>query len=194
MPKNEAERSALATGAVMSGLQVRRAGASYMISIDVRATDAEHALKIANTMVDAYVFDQLNAKYQANRRAGDWLQERLQSLREQSAAAERAAIEFKAKNNIVTAGGALMNEKQLSESSGQLASARAHASDLQTRLDRISAVRAAYQEDQPSTGIDENVTEAMNNSIIGKLRSQDLQLSIARRIGRFAMVRTIRRW
>ena len=54
-------------------------------------------------MIDGYVFDQLNAKYQANRRAGDWLQERLQALRDQSAAAERAVIEFKAKNNIVAA-------------------------------------------------------------------------------------------
>ena len=76
-------------------------------------------------MIDAYIFDQLNAKYQANRRAGDWLQERLQALREQAAAAERAVIEFKAKNNIVAAGGTLMNEKQLSEMSGQLATARA---------------------------------------------------------------------
>ena len=54
-------------------------------------------------MIDAYIFDQLNAKYQANRRAGDWLQERLQTLREQAASAERAVVEFKAKNNIVTA-------------------------------------------------------------------------------------------
>ena len=68
-------------------------------------------------MIDAYIFDQLNAKYQANRRTGDWLQERLQALREQAAASERAVIEFKAKNNIVAAGGALMNEKQLSEMS-----------------------------------------------------------------------------
>jgi succinoglycan biosynthesis transport protein ExoP len=176
MPKSEAERNAVATGAVMDGLQARRAGVSYMISIDVRASDANYAVKIANTMVDAYIFDQLNAKYQSNRRAGDWLQERLQSLREQSAAAERAAIDFKAKNHIVTAGGALMNEKQLSDSSGQLASVRAHVSDLQTRLNRISAVRAAYQEDQPSSGMDENVTEAMNNGIIARLRSQYLDL------------------
>ena len=83
-----------------------------------------------------YIFDQLNAKYQANRRAGDWLQERLQALREQAAAAERAVLEFKAKNNIVCApAGTLMNEKQLSEASGQLAAARARSSDLQARLD-----------------------------------------------------------
>ena len=127
-------------------------------------------------MIDAYIFDQLNAKYQANRRAGDWLQERLQTLREQAAAAERAVIEFKAKNNIVAASGTLMNEKQLSEMSGQLATARARTSDLQVRLERIEAVRQAYQQDQPASAADETVSEAMSNSIITKLRNQYLDL------------------
>jgi succinoglycan biosynthesis transport protein ExoP len=175
-PKTEAERTAIATSAVMGGLQVRRAGASFMIQIEVRSASADHAMRIANAMVDAYIFDQLNAKYQSSRRAGDWLQERLQALREQSATAERAAIEFKAKNNIVRAGGALMNEKQLSEASGQLASTRARVSDLEARLGRIVSVRKAYQEDQSPTELDENVTEAMNSAIIGRLRSQYLDL------------------
>jgi len=43
----------------------------------------------------------------------------------QAAAAERAVLEFKAKNNIVATGGTLMNERQLSDISGKLAAARA---------------------------------------------------------------------
>ena len=77
----------------------------------------------------------------------------------------RAVIEFKAKNNIVTTGGGtLMNEKQLGDISGQLAEARSHASDLQARLERIAAVRQAYQQDQPASAVDENVSEAMSNA------------------------------
>ena len=140
-----------------------------MMQIDFRSHNPEQAVKVANAMIDGYIFDQLNAKYQANRRAGDWLQERLQALREQAAAAERAVIEFKAKNNIVAAGGTLMNEKQLSEISGQLATARAHTADLQARLERIEAVRQAYQQDQPASAADETVSEAMSNGIITKL-------------------------
>ena len=129
----------------MRRLDVRRIGTSYLMRIDFRSRNREQAVKIANAMIDAYILDQLNAKYQANRRTGDWLQERLQTLREQAAASERAVIEFKAKNNIVAASGTLMNEKQLSEMSGQLATARASTSDLQIRLERIEAVRRAYQ-------------------------------------------------
>ena len=147
-----------------------------MMRIDFRSRNREQAAKIANAMIDAYIFDQLNAKYQANRRAGDWLQERLQTLREQAAAAERAVIEFKAKNNIVAAGGTLMNEKQLSEMSGQLATARASTTDVQVRLERIEAVRQAYQQDKPGSAADETVSEAMSNAIITRLRNQYLDL------------------
>jgi succinoglycan biosynthesis transport protein ExoP len=175
-PTSDAERVGAALGAVLGGLEVRRIGQSYMMRIDFSSHSQEHAAKVAGAMIDAYIFDQLNSKYQANRRAGDWLQERLQALREQAAAAERAVVEFKAKNNIVAASGTLMNEKQLTEMSTQVAAARAHTSDVQVRLERVEAVRRAYQADKPSSAADENVTEAMNNPIITKMRTQYLDL------------------
>ena len=178
-PNSDAERFGAAVQALMTGLNVRRIGPSYMVQINFRSPNAEQATKIANAVIDGYIFDQLNAKYQANRRAGDWLQERLQALREQAAAAERAVIEFKAKNNIVSvgAGGQLMNEKQLSEASGQLAGARARTADLQAQLDRIQAVRKAYQQDQPpDSAVDETISEAMSNGIINTLQTQYLNL------------------
>jgi succinoglycan biosynthesis transport protein ExoP len=176
-PKSEPERVGAATAAFGNGLSVKRIGQSYMMQIDFRSQNKEQATKIANTVIDAYIFDQLNAKYQANRRASDWLQERLQALREQASAAERAVIEFKAKNNIVTAGGALMNEKELSEISGGLVSARVRTSDLQARLERLQAVRKAYQQDRPNSGEeDETVSEAMSSGIISPLRAKYLDL------------------
>jgi succinoglycan biosynthesis transport protein ExoP len=176
-PKSEAERTGEAIAAVIGGLDVRRVGLSYMMRIDYRSHNRTQAVRIANAVIDGYVFDQLNAKYEANRRAGDWLQERLQALREQASAAERAVVEFKAKNNIIAAGGKLMNEQQLSDVSSKLAGARARTSDIQLRLERIAAVREAYQENQPSASVaDETVTEAMNNAIISRLRSQYLDL------------------
>jgi succinoglycan biosynthesis transport protein ExoP len=175
-PSSEAELVSQAITALNNGLDVRRLGLSYMMRIDFRSQNPVQAIKITNTMIDAYIFEALNAKYQANRRAGDWLQERLQSLREQAAAAERAVLEFKAKNNMVTAGGTLMNDKQLSEITGQLSTARARTADVQARLERIEAVRLAYQPDQPVSAVDETVSEAMNSGIITKYRTQYLDL------------------
>jgi succinoglycan biosynthesis transport protein ExoP len=157
-------------------LDVRRLSQSYMLEINFRSNNREQAIKVVNAMIAAYIFHQLNAMYQANRRAGDWMEERLQALREQAATAERAAIEFKAKNNIVAAGGTLMNERQLTEISGELASARSHASDVKARLERLEGVSQGYQQDRPASAADESVIEAMNNSVITKLRIQYLDL------------------
>jgi succinoglycan biosynthesis transport protein ExoP len=175
-PSSETELVSQAITALSSGLDVRRLGLSYMMRIDFRSQNPAQAIKITNAMTDAYIYESLNAKYQANRRAGDWLQERLQSLREQAAVAERAVLEFKAKNNIVTAGGSLMSDKQLSEVSGQLSAARARSADVQTRLERIEAVRRGYQLNLPASTADETVSEAMSSGIITKYRTQYLDL------------------
>jgi polysaccharide biosynthesis transport protein len=175
-PKTEAEHVGETISAFMKQLEIRRIGTSYIMRTEFRSRNREQAVKIANTIIDAYILDQLNAKYQANRRTGDWLQERLQTLREQAASAERAVIEFKAKNNIVTAAGTLMNDKRLAEMSGQLASARATATDVQIRLERIDHVRQAYQQDKPGSAADETVSEAMSSGIISKLRDRYLDL------------------
>ena len=121
--KSEAERVGDAIGALSGGLEVRRVGQSYMINTSFSSRNPDQAAKIANAMIDGYIFDQLNAKFQANRSASSWLQERLEACADRRAA-ERAVIEFKTKNNIVAVSGTLMNEKQLGEMSGQLATAR----------------------------------------------------------------------
>jgi polysaccharide biosynthesis transport protein len=175
-PASDPERAAVAIGVLMQQLTIRRVGPSYLIQISFHSHNREQALKVANAMIDGYIFDQLNAKYLANRRASDWLQERLQALREQTATAERAVIEFKAKNNIVSAsGGTLMNEKQLGDATSQLATTHDRVADLKARLNRIDAIRQAYQKDQPS-GADETISDELGNSIIGGLRAKYLDL------------------
>ncbi|WP_426527984.1 polysaccharide biosynthesis tyrosine autokinase [Bradyrhizobium sp. McL0615] len=178
--KSDAERTNLAVALLANGIRAQRIGQSYMIRIDFSGRDPELATKIANEMVNAYIADQLNAKYQASRSAGDWLQERLQNLRDQAATAERAVVQFKAKNNIVSAGGTLVSEQQLSDTSAALGKARAQVANLQARLERMDAVRQSYQQDsrdQPGLPVGENFSEAMNNRIIGSLREKYLDLT-----------------
>jgi succinoglycan biosynthesis transport protein ExoP len=180
-PKSDVERVNRAVALVANGIRAQRIGQSYMIKIDFAGRDPELAARIANEMVSAYIFDQMNAKYQASRSAGDWLQERLQNLRDQAATAERAVVQFKAKNNMVSTGGTLMSEQQLGDTSAALGKTRAQVANLQARLERMDAVRQSYQQeyskDQPGLPAGENFTEAMSNSIISSLRSKYLDLT-----------------
>src|SRR5262249_6031024 len=102
-PQTEPERVGAGNNPPNNRINIQRVGQSYMMRINFRSPSKEQATRIANAMIDGYIFDQLNAKYQSNRRATDWMQERLQALREQAAAAERTVVEYKSKNNIVTA-------------------------------------------------------------------------------------------
>jgi hypothetical protein len=45
----------------MDGLDVKRIGPSYVVQINFRSPNAEQGVKIANTVIDGYIFDQLNA-------------------------------------------------------------------------------------------------------------------------------------
>lgn len=179
--KSEAERTNLAVALLANGIRAQRIGQSYMIKIDFSGRDPETATRIANEMVNAYITDQMNAKYQASRSAGDWLQERLQNLRDQAATAERAVVQFKAKNNIiVSAGGTLMSEQQVGDTSAALGKTRAQVANLQARLERMDAVRQSYlqdDKDQPGLLAGENFTEAMSNGIINSLRTKYLDLT-----------------
>ena len=111
------------------------------------------------------------------RQAGAWLQERLRELREQASTAQRAVVEFKATNNIVSTGGSdkrLVDEQQVAELNSQLVIARAQMSESQARLDRIQAVLRA---DTPDATVDATVTDTLKNEVTTKLRSQYLELS-----------------
>ena len=111
-----------------------------MIEIDFQSLSADRAAKIANAIANAYVVDTLEAKYQATKTAGGWLQDRLKELRQQAATYERAVVEYKAKNNIVDTGGRLMNEQQMGELNSALTIARAQSAEALARLDRVNQI------------------------------------------------------
>jgi len=166
--KSEAERTAQATGVVAGGLDIRRLGVGYLIKIDFHGRNPEQTVKIANAVLDAYILDQMNSQFQTYRRGSDWLQDRLQTLREQTAAAERAVVEFKQKNNIVSAGGRLMSDQELSDINSQLSSARTRVADIEARLGRIETILRA---DDPDLTDDATKVVALTSSLPGEGKS-----------------------
>jgi polysaccharide biosynthesis transport protein len=154
-------------------LDAQRVGMSYVLDISYSANDPDRAAQIANAVADAYIVDQLDAKFHANRRASNWLQDRVGGLRDQAAAAERAVVAFKRENNIVAAGGKLMNEQQVSDLNTQLVLARERTSEAEARLNRIQSIIRA---DAPGAKFDASVSDALNNPIITRYRQQYLDL------------------
>jgi succinoglycan biosynthesis transport protein ExoP len=172
--EEQTRRGALARFA--NNLSIKRVGVSYVIEIAFQALSQEQAAQIANAVADGYIVDSLESKYQASRRAAVWLQDRLKELRAQASSAERAVADFKAKNNIVDAGGRLLNEQQLAEINSSLTIARNQRADAQAKLERITAILNADSEDSNVILNDlATVSETMSNPVIVKLRQTYLE-------------------
>ena len=162
-------RSAL--GRFQSQLTIRRLGLSYVIEISYQSLSPDRAAQIANAVAEAYIVDSLESKYQASRRAAVWLQDRMKELRAQASAAERAVADYKAKNNIVDAGGRLLTEQQLAEINSSLTIARSQRAEAQAKLERITSILKSDDNDRNVILNDlGTVTDTMQNPVIVKLR------------------------
>ena len=179
-PASETDLEQKAEEAFRAGLQPKRVGTTYVIDIGYLSLSAARAAQIANAAADAYIDDQLEAKYQATRKAGAWLQDRIQELRQQASTAEQAVLEFKKANNIVDTGGRLIGEQQLAELNSQIVAARASTAEARARLNRISEITRNGLSPDLDTVIrspDPAVADALRNDVINKLRSQFLDLA-----------------
>lgn len=164
----------LAVQTFRSRLDIKRIGLTYVISIGFRSLSADRAAQIANEVANAYIDDQLEAKYQAARRAGTWLQARLRELREQASTAERVVVAFKNKNDMVDAGGRTINEQQLTELNSELVLARSKTAEAKAKVDRVQTVLLS---NSPDATVTATVADTLKSDVISKLRSQYLELS-----------------
>lgn len=159
---------------VQKNLTVKRLGIAWIIDISYEDTDPYRAAQIANAFADAYIVDQLDAKYQITRQASTWLEGRVKEMREQLQAAQRAIVDFKAKNNIVDTGGRLMSDQQLTELNGQLATARTQTIEAKARLDRINGIIQSALAPGNSNPL---ITDVPINDAFAKLRTQLVDLT-----------------
>ena len=165
--RSETELTKRAIGAVMGGVTAKRVGLTYVIEVGFQSKSPGGAAQIANAVVEAYIRDQLDAKFQATGRATAWLQDRIAELKEQSAIAERAVEDFKEKNNMISADGRLVNEQQVGELSSQLVLAKKRTAEAQARFDRIQTILRGDT-------VDATVTDSLNNIVVSKLREKYL--------------------
>src|SRR5580693_712501 len=175
-PVSEFALTRRALARFQAGLTIKRVGLTYVIDIDYQSLSPERAAQIANAIADAYVVDALEAKYQSTKRAAVWLQDRLKELRAQATAADRAEVDYKAKNNIVDTGGRLLNEQQLAELNSALVLAQAQTAEAKARMDRVQQI--LQKENQNSRFEDTaTVTDSLHDDVITRLRQQYLDIS-----------------
>src|SRR3984893_4171330 len=160
---------------VKDNLRVTRLGRSYIEQISYTSLNRDKAAAIANAFADAYIEDQLQAKFEATRRASAWLEQRIGELRQQASNAYKEVQDFKSENSIIIwVDGKLASEVELDQLGIALAKARADTSQARAKLDRISRVLEQRTEKETFNIPYPVVTDALSNPVITKLRQQFL--------------------
>lgn len=177
-PEERADQAATMDDLVLAfgeRLTAFRVGISNVIELNYSASTAERAAEIVNAVADSYIRDQLNAKFEANKNATAWLQDRLRQLGQQALNAERAVSAFRSEHNIVINDGKLIDDQQIAELSSRLVAARTLSSDILARLNKFDDIIRSIAPDSLSLdGIDAPGAEVLSNPIINGLRLQYL--------------------
>ena len=159
-------------------LSANRIGMSSILEITFNSSNPERAAEIANAAAKAYIAEQLNAKFDANRSATTWLQDRLRDLGDQALNAERAVNQFKSQNNIVSSEGKSIDELQVTELNNRLMAARAQVTEASARLNQYEAILRSNPANVSSIGtLDAVGSDVTSNPIMNGLRQQYLELT-----------------
>lgn len=150
-------------------LGVGRRGLTFVIRVSFTSEDAVKAAAIANKTAELYVLEQLEAKYDATKRANDWLNGRLSELRTEVRAAAEAVEIYRQENDLVGSSGLTINEQQLAELNGQLILARAELAEKEAKFRR-------YRELQRSGSGADTLADVLQSPVIAQLRQQEAEV------------------
>lgn len=154
-------------------LVVRRISRTYVLAVQYTSPDPIKAAIIANAYAEAYMHEQLDEKFEATRRASEWLQTRLAELKRQSVSSDLAIQRFKAAHGIVVTGGenpGLISDQQLNELDKQVTVAHGETARAEARHAQIKELLTSAR-----SGI--AVPDSLANPVINEIRAKYLASS-----------------
>lgn len=144
LPLSEEDRAAARLAEAVTKLQgnmaVSRVRGSRILQVSYTAMSPSLAARIANGIADVYINDQLEAKYDANERATNWLRDRAEQLRAQSNALDSSVEQFKQENGLIGISGSSNVGTELERVAQQVSNAQADLLALEARLERLDDI------------------------------------------------------
>lgn len=148
-------------------LSVAPQGRSRVIGITIETETPRMAAAAANTLADFYIVAQLEAKFEAAKRANAWLSDRIMKLRDEVSMAEQAVESFRKGSGLIRGGtNATLVGEQVSELNRQLVTERATRAEAEARVRQVEKLLK-----QPR-GI-ETIGDVLTSNLIRDLRRQE---------------------
>lgn len=141
-------------------------GRSSLIAVAITTADPQKSARIANAHADAYVQEQVQAKFDAQRQATVWLTQQVEELAAQLKADEQAVERFKAEHAMTDLSEGTLLERQLSDLNAQLADARTKRAQAEAQLAQMQGARDSGA-----------ILGVLQSPVVGQLRAQEADLS-----------------
>jgi len=159
-----------AIGTVSGHLNVALLGRTFVIVVTVESTDGTMSARIANAIAEVYLADQVDNKNEANRRATEWLEERLAELRRNLQVAEEAVATYRRDKGLAGSPEGVVSTQTLSDLNGKYIAAKTRRIEKEGRLVALS--KASLNPNELA-----NITEVASNATLNALRTQELELT-----------------
>lgn len=167
--KEEARLTRL-TNIFLSKLKVSQVKRSQVINVAFESQDPKLAAKIANEVADKYIVGQLQAKFDATKKATDWLNDQLVELKQKVESSERAVEQYRKTHELLEVSKEVgLSQQQMSEVNSQLIIARAQRAEAEAKYQQVEAIAKSGRD------ID-SVAEVLNSSLISSLRQQESEV------------------
>lgn len=167
---------ARAAAALRGRIEVESERFSYAFTLSVQSTVPEKAALLANTVADAYIDDQLEAKFSETRRATKWLSDRIAELESRVRESESAAAQKRAEFSEVTGRDAATISQQIAQVSAQLVTAQSNLTAARSRYE-IANARREQGESINSAGVRNSEATDRLLQLRTELRRREAELS-----------------
>ena len=159
-----------AIGAVAGHLSVTLLGRTFVILVTVESTDGTMSARIANAIAEVYLADQVDNKNEANRRATEWLEERLAELRRNLQVAEESVATYRRDKGLAGSPEGSMSAQTLTDLNSKYLGAKMKRIEKEGRLVALS--KASLNPNELA-----NISEVAANGSLSALRTQEAELN-----------------
>ncbi|KEO52747.1 polysaccharide biosynthesis tyrosine autokinase [Thioclava pacifica] len=140
------------TTALIEALKVRNLPSSYVFEIAVTSEDPAKAARIADTIANLYIRNQIEVKFEATETATSWLTERVGTLKQELETAEGRVKAFNTQSPLISPTALAALEVQLKDIRERLTRMRQERDARETYLRALS--EAASPEDKRAAAAD----------------------------------------
>lgn len=169
---------------ILSNTKIISNPTSYSVRVQYYHENPKFAADVANALVSEYLGEQLEVKFDSVRRVNEWLNVRVESLKNKLKESERVVQLFKENNDIVESLRGSVDEQKMTDLNTQLIIASSERAQAEAKLESALKLNSkegddsSNEDDESSRGgiFSDSSFEVLSSPIIQRLKQEETEV------------------